>query len=236
MPTRTRPTRTRKAAVVLAAMIVVAACSGTPHVRTITLTFVRHAESAANAEDILSTEVPGPGLTDDGKKQAEQIAHQLGRNGYDGIYASTMVRTQQTAAPLSQQLGRQVEVLPGLRELDAGWYDDTPTSMADSTYMLAPRDWLHGDRANAVPGSVDGNEFNNRFSAAVRTIYDNGDAKPVAFSHGAAIMVWTLMNVKNPKDSLMSTHRLPNIGRVVITGSPATGWQLVDWDGIRDFN
>jgi hypothetical protein len=29
---------------------------------------------------------------------------------------------------------------------------------------------------------------------------------------------------------------LPNLGRVVITGSPATGWTLVEWDGIRDFS
>jgi len=27
---------------------------------------------------------------------------------------------------------------------------------------------------------------------------------------------------------------LPNVGRVVITGNPMTGWTLVDWDGIRN--
>jgi broad specificity phosphatase PhoE len=230
------PNRTRKAAVVLAAMIVVAACSGAPHVRTITLTFVRHAQSEANADHVIDTELPGPSLTADGTKQAKQIAHQLSRNGYDGIYASTMVRTQQTAAPLSEQLGRQVQVLPGLREIDAGWFDDEPTSLADSTYLLAPADWIRGDRGNAVPGSIDGNEFNDQFGAAVQKIYDSGDAKPVAFSHSAAIMTWTLMNVKNPRDNLLRDHPLPNLGRVVITGSPAGGWRLTDWDGIRKFN
>jgi hypothetical protein len=45
-----------------------------------------------------------------------------------------------------------------------------------------------------------------------------------------------LMNVKNPKDSLARSHPLPNLGRVVVTGSPALGWTLVDWDGIRDFS
>jgi hypothetical protein len=49
-------------------------------------------------------------------------------------------------------------------------------------------------------------------------------------------MYWTLMNVKNPKDSLATSHPLPNLGRVVVTGNPATGWTLVDWDGIRDFS
>jgi broad specificity phosphatase PhoE len=146
-----------------------------------------------------------------------------------------MVRTQQTAAPLAHALGKPVEVLPGLREIDAGWYNNTSTKSADLTYLLAPTDWLKGDRKNAIPGSISGNEFNDQFTAAVQKIYDSGNTKPVAFSHGGAIMYWTLMNVKNPKDSLVTSHRLPNLGRVVVTGSPATGWTLVDWDGIRDF-
>ncbi|HET9876064.1 MAG TPA: histidine phosphatase family protein [Mycobacterium sp.] len=226
----------RKAATALAAAMVLGACSGGPHQRTITLTFIRHAESENNAAGVIDTSIPGPGLTKQGRGQAEQIARQLQRNHYDGVYASSMLRAQQTAAPMAKDLGRQVQVLPGLREIDAGWYDGEQSSMADSTYLLAPVDWLRGDRTLAVPGSVDGNQFNERFSAAVQRIYDTGDAKPVAFSHGAAIMTWTLMNVKNPRDDLMTDHPLPNIGRVVITGNPNTGWRLIDWDGISEFN
>ncbi len=48
-------------------------------------------------------------------------------------------------------------------------------------------------------------------------------------------MIWTLMNARNSRDSLLTTHPLPNIGRVVITGNPVTGWRLVEWDGIRNF-
>ncbi|BBU24046.1 histidine phosphatase family protein [Mycobacterium xenopi] len=231
------PTVIWKAAAALVATIAVGACSGgTPHVRTITLTLVRHAQAENNADKVIDTDVPGPGLTHDGQGQAQQLAHQLARNGYDGVYASTMVRTQQTAAPLAAELGKQVEILPGLREIDAGWYDGKPQSMADSTYLLAPKDWLNGDRKDAIPGSIDGNRFNNEFSAAVQKIYDSGNSKPIAFSHGYAIMVWTLMNAKNGRDSLMTEHPLPVIGKVVLTGSPATGWTLVDWDGIRQFN
>jgi len=226
-----------KAAAVLVATMSVGACSGgTAHVRTITLTFVRHAQAENNANKVIDTTVPGPGLSHDGQDQAQRLAHQLARNGYDGVYASTMARTQQTAAPLAAELGKQVEVLPGLREIDAGWYDGEPQSMADSTYLLAPKDWLNGDRKDAIPGSIDGNRFNNEFGAAVQKIYDSGNSKPIAFSHGYAIMVWTLMNAKNGHNSLMTEHPLPNIGKVVLTGSPATGWTLVDWDGIRQFN
>jgi broad specificity phosphatase PhoE len=235
MPHRTR-TVIVKAAAALAAVIAIGACSGTPHVRTITLTFVRHAQSESNAKGMINTDVPGPGLTEEGRGQAQQLAHQLVRYKYDGVYASDMVRTSQTAAPLAHELGLQVHILPGLREIDAGWYNDTSKKNQDLTYLLAPAQWLNGDLKDAIPGSISGRQFNDQFSAAVQKIYDSGNSKPVAFSHGEAIMYWTLLNVKNPKDSLAKTHRLPNGGRVVISGSPSTGWTLEDWDGIRDFS
>jgi broad specificity phosphatase PhoE len=235
MPNRTH-TVIWKAAAALAAVVVVGACSGTPQVRSITLTFIRNAESQANAADTINTETPGPSLSEQGQGQAQQLAHELSRNSFDAVYASDTARAQETAAPLAQALGKQVHELAGLREIDAGKYNNTPTDRANSTYLLAPMDWLNGDRKDAVPGSISGNEFNDQFTAAVQKIYDSGGSKPVAFSHKESIMFWTLMNVKNPKDSLATSHPLPNLGRVVVTGSPALGWTLVDWDGIRDFS
>jgi broad specificity phosphatase PhoE len=225
-----------KAAAVLATVIAVGACSGSPHVRSITLTFIRHAESQSNSQNVINTDIPGPELTEAGQDQAEELAHHVSRNNFDGVYASNMIRAQQTAAPLAHALGKHVEILPGLREIDAGRYNNTPTKRAGQTYLLAPSLWLNGDVQDAVPGSVTGEQFNDQFSAAVQKIYDSGNSKPVAFAHAESIMYWTLMNVKNPKDSLATSHPLPNLGRVVITGSPALGWTLVDWDGIRDFS
>jgi broad specificity phosphatase PhoE len=232
MPNRTVVWKALSALVVA---ITVGACSGTPHARSITITFIRHAESLANASNLINTDIPGPSLSEKGQGQAEELAHQLSRNNFDAIYASDIVRTQQTAAPLARALGKHVEILPGLREINAGWYNNTPESNKQSTYLVAPADWLQGDLADAIPGSISGNQFNDEFTAAVQKIYDSGHTNPVAFSHQEAIIYWTLLNVKNPKDSLATTHALPNVGRVVITGSPAMGWTLVDWDGIRDF-
>lgn len=224
-----------KAAAVLAVVVIVGACGGSPPVRSITLTFIRHAESEANATGILNTDVPGPSLSPTGQGQAEQLAHDVAHNGYDAIYASTMVRTQQTAAPLAGELHEHVEVLQGIQEIDAGWYNHQPMSIGYAPYLTAMKDWLNGDRQDAIPGGSNGKQFNDRFTAAVRKIYDSGHAKPVVFSHAMAIMVWTLMNSKNGKDSLLTSHPLPNVGRVVLTGNPTDGWTLENWDGVRNF-
>ncbi len=224
-----------KVLALLAAAVILGACSGTPQVRSITVTFVRHAGSTANVSGTRDTSVPGPGLSPEGKDQAAQLANQLVREHYDAVYASTMERAQQTAAPLAADLHKQVEVLPGLQEISAGWYEGKPVSMDPSTYLVAPADWLNGDVQDSIPGSVSGREFNDQFTGAVRKIYDSGNSNPVVFSHRYAIEYWTMLNVKNPKDSLLTSHPLPNGARVVITGNPMTGWTLVDWDGIRNF-
>lgn len=223
-----------KTAAVITAMIFVGGCGGAPQARSITLTFVRNAQSQANADGIIDTTVPGPGLTEEGNDQARQIVHS--HNNFDSIYASTMLETQQTAGPLAQQLSKQVEIVAGLAPLNAGWYNGKPETMATSTYLLAPAEWLNGDVANHIPGSMSGADFNSQFTGAIRKIYDSGHRKPVVFSQGTAIMVWTLMNTKNGKHSLLTNHPLPNIGRVVVTGNPITGWTLLDWDGVHQFN
>jgi broad specificity phosphatase PhoE len=220
-------------AVVFAVAGLLASLTGAPasHAdHTITLTFVRTGQSTSNASGLIDTSVPGPSLSDLGYQQATTAANQLRANGYDGIYASTMVRAQQTAAPLSQALGKPVTVLPGLREIEAGQFEGQPEADAqqDETAAVA---WIRGDRAVHVPGSIDGNEFNARFGDAVKAIYDSGNLNPVAFSHDGAVMVWVLMNVKNPDNALLTSDPLPNTGHIVVVGSPQGGWTLKDWNG-----
>jgi broad specificity phosphatase PhoE len=235
MANRGRSWKTSQVLAVLAATVIVGACGGSPQARSITLTFVRNAQSQSNANGVIDTDAPGPSLTPDGKGQAQQLVNQVSRN-IDAIYSSPMAEAQQTAAPLASELGKQVEVLDGLQSLNAGWYNGKPETMASSTYMVAPVDWINGDAQDSIPGSISGKQFNNQFSGAVRKVYDSGHTKPVVFSQGTAIMVWTLMNAKNVKDSLLTSHPLPNAGRVVVTGNPMTGWTLVEWDGIRNFS
>ncbi len=236
MAKRTLIRRASQFAAVAAVAVIVSACgSSSPQARSITLTFIRNAQSQANADGIIDTAVPGPSLTVDGKGQAQQLAHQVGHNDFDALYSSPMAADQQTAAPLATEVGRQVEIIAGLQSLNAGWYNGEPESMASRTYMLAPVRWLDGDVDTSIPGSVSGSNFNSQFTGAIRKIYDSGHNKPAVFAQGTAIMVWTLMNVKNPKLSLLNSHPLPNLGRVVITGNPVTGWTLTDWDGVRNF-
>ena len=136
---------------VLMSMVLLAGCGSQPQpdARTMTLTLIRHAESEANAAEVASTVVPGPPLTQVGREQADKLANQLAANRYDGVYASEMLRTQQTAAPTAKALGEQVTVLPGLNEIAAGWFEGVPMSDTSGTTR---RTWP-SDRASSI-GSI----------------------------------------------------------------------------------
>jgi broad specificity phosphatase PhoE len=194
----------------------------------IIVTFIRHGESEANAAGIIDTSVPGPALTPQGLWQAQQVANDLSVNHYDGIWASTIVRTQQTAAPMSAALNEPVAVLSGLREIEAGTNEGLPVATAPRNN--APDAWLTGNWAERIPGAANGYEFDARFDDAVKTIYRSGETNPVVFSHGLAIYYWVLMNAKNA-NAAVGQPPLRNTAHVVVTGNPTDGWTLADWDG-----
>ncbi|MGB8407097.1 MAG: histidine phosphatase family protein [Mycobacterium sp.] len=200
-----------------------------------TVTFIRHGDSEGNASGLIDTSTPGPSLTPLGQQQAQAIANQLSVNNYDGIFASTMVRTQQTAAPMSQQLQLPVTVLDGLEEIQAGIYEGTPEANATSGYLQAPIQWVEGNLSAQIPGSITGTQFEDRFNGAMQTIYNTGDLNPVVFSHGGAIMFWVMMNITNltlqQKFALFASAPLSNTNYVVVQGSPTAGWTLLNWNG-----
>ncbi|WP_216892218.1 histidine phosphatase family protein [Nocardia alni] len=199
---------------------------------SITITFMRHGESGGNASGLIDTSTPGPDLTAKGRTEAQAAADAHRSANFDGIFASTMVRTQETAQYLADDIHKPIHVLPGLREIEAGQYEHQPESTAERNYLQAPMEWLQGQRDARIPGSIDGNEFENRFDGAVQQIYDSGDSNPIAFAHGGSIMIWTLMNVRNPDDTLLKTHPLGNTATVQIVGNPRSGWKLLNWDGV----
>jgi len=229
MPTPRRPLAVL-VALFIAAGFTAAPASAEP---VITITFVRHAESEANAAGVIDTSVPGPPITPKGEQEAKEAAVALSGTPHDGIYASTLIRTQQTAQPLADELGEQITVLPGLREIEAGDFEGRSDPAAIFGYFQPLRQWVAGDRLARIPGSIDGNEFDGRFDESVEAIYRSGQRQPVAFSHGAAISMWTMMNVRNPRPELVESQPLTNTGHVIVEGSPADGWTLLDWNGTK---
>jgi broad specificity phosphatase PhoE len=212
---------------------------------SIVLDFVRHGESGDMTA--INTMVPGPDLTGPGEIQASDLATSLQYSGIDEIWASTMVRSQETATPLAEMLSLPIQqpFLSGLNEIDAGIFEGAPTNVGDlplggALYLLAPALWTLGLTSVPELGSTDANGivFDQRVDDAIQTIYASSSAgdTDAVFSHEGTIAIWTLMNVNNPdfalvlKELFTTGELLPYTGQVVVDGSPGD-WTLVSWDG-----
>ncbi len=212
----------------------------------IQIDFVRHAQSIANAQGWIDTAVPGVALTPEGVQQAQAIAAVLAPpNQYAGIFASELLRTQQTASYLTAP-GNPV-ILPGLNEINAGLLEGLPQVPFGLPYLVGPAAWVLGFPLVPMlaPGSTDVNGivFNNAFNQSMQTMYNTAMANPVvspatghitevAYSSAFTIEAGTLMNVNNPNPLLLLTHQLNNTSVVVVQGDPKGGWNLVSWDGV----
>jgi probable phosphoglycerate mutase len=197
------------------------------------LLLVRHGQTAANVRGQLDTAPPGPGLTRLGRRQAKAIPGELAAEAIDGVYSSALIRAQETARPLAVTRGLSVRVRAGLHEIAAGELERRSDWPSVQRYLEVISAWGVGELDVAMPGGTDGHEFFGRLDGAFATIAaeHDADATVVVVNHSAAIRVWTAARARNIEPIYAARARLENAEVVVLTGTPARGWELESWGG-----
>lgn len=194
------------------------------------LLLIRHGQTPANVLGQLDTDRPGPGLTDLGTRQAAAVPRALRDEKVEGVVASTLVRTQLTAGPLSTALGLGVAVRDGIREVEAGDLEMRADDDAHRIYLSTVFAWAAGDLGTRMPGGPDGTAFFERYDEVVEEVAGIGWDSAAVVSHGAAIRTWVAARAGNVDADFASAHVLSNTGMVVVEGDPRHGWRVVAWD------
>lgn len=195
------------------------------------LLLVRHGQTPSNLKHLLDTAEPGPGLTALGQEQAAALPGALASERIDALYASTLVRTQLTAAPLAAATGLEVRIRAGIRELTAGDLEMRGDEEAAHTYMHTAFAWSEGDVRLRMPGGENGVEALARFDAVVAEAHEGGARTAVMVSHGAAIRMWVAARADNVDVAYAAQYPLANTGVVVLSGAPDQGWRALLWEG-----
>ncbi|MDN5572189.1 MAG: histidine phosphatase family protein [Propionibacteriaceae bacterium] len=190
------------------------------------LYLVRHGQTASNVQRLLDTAHPGADLDDVGREQASALTERLSGHAIDAIYASDLVRTQQTAAPLASDRGLEVTVLGGLREIQAGEDEMSPHWQR---YVDTLQQWAD-DLSASVPGGEDAHAFYARYDEAIAAIAAAGHRTAALVSHGAALRMWIGARVNGIEAADVAGRRLDNTTVVTIEGDPDDGWTFVAWD------
>ncbi len=188
------------------------------------LLLIRHGQTPANVLGQLDTAHPGPGLTALGERQAIAVAEALSTQLIDGVFATTLVRTQLTARPFAE-----ATVIDGLHEIEAGALEGRSDKASARKYLETAFAWGSGELDVTMPGATDGHAFFERFDRGIAAVTHLDTA--AVFSHGAAIRVWTAGRATNVPPIFAGRHELDNTGVVELAGSPEAGWTLVSWAG-----
>jgi broad specificity phosphatase PhoE len=195
------------------------------------LILVRHGQTSSNVGGLLDTDAPGADLTELGRRQAEALPAALAEEPVEALWASTLVRTQQTAAPLAAARGLDVVVRDGVREVAAGHLEMRGDHASVRAYLEGIFAWHDGGLDSRIPGGETGAEFYGRFDGVVAEIAASGVNGAVVVSHGAAIRAWVAARTDNVSVDFVAANPLGNTGAVVLEGDPAHGWTALTWEG-----
>jgi probable phosphoglycerate mutase len=192
------------------------------------LLLIRHGETADNADGVIASVLPGPGVNETGVAQAEALARRLGGEPIDAVFASVATRAQQTAAPLAAALGLDVTLVPGLHEITCGVFEGRGDAEALQGYLGTIVTWWT-DPSARIPGGEDGDEFFARFDGAIAAIEQTGAHTAAIVSHAGSIRTWASGRARNLDAAFSRDNGLDNAGIVRLEGTTMLGWTATQW-------
>jgi broad specificity phosphatase PhoE len=204
------------------------------------LYFVRHGESEANVLKVISNRgsghgpVLGHGLTERGRRQAEELAENLRGSGADAgrIFASPLLRAVQTAQVLSNALGVDWEVTDALREFDCGVAEGRSDPEAWELHRQVMEQWLQGQFAARIEKGESLLDVQRRFVPFVRSLgeTEGRSGTYILVGHGGlylSVLPFVLVNL-DPGSVL----HFPNAAFVLAETQPE-GLVCLEWCGHR---
>lgn len=188
------------------------------------LLLIRHGQTEANVNRQLDTAHPGLPLNETGLAQAEALVAALEHEPIDALYASTLTRAQQTAAPLARARALEAVILEGIHEISAGVEEMKTDWRAYLEVLLA---WSPDNLDVGLEDGETAREFLTRFDGAIAQVEANGHERVALVSHGAALRVWAL--AQDPSIGQENAAPLENTTWIVLNGSTANGWRIERW-------
>nr|WP_218891477.1 histidine phosphatase family protein [Actinomycetospora corticicola] len=190
----------------------------------------RHGQTPANVAKILDTLLPGPGLTDLGRLQAEALGKELSALAVTALYGSRARRAQETAGVVGTVLGMTPGVVDGVHEVQVGDLEGRSDDASVDVFRGVYDAWRDGDLSARMPGGESGQDVLDRYLPAVEDLRRrHPDGTTVLVSHGAVLRLvgHALAGASDLRPD--GDDHLDNCGRLEFEALPDGGWRLVAW-------
>jgi 2,3-bisphosphoglycerate-dependent phosphoglycerate mutase len=184
------------------------------------LLLVRHGQSEAYVDGSPFALVDGQGdppLSALGSEQARRVSARLAGAGVNAIYVTPLRRTAQTAAPLARQLGLDLRVEAGLREVFLGeWEGGEFRKQVAQNHPISQRMFAE-ERWDVIPGAESSAALAGRVRDAVLRLAAAHPGERVAvFTHGGVIGQALALAAESRPFAFIGAENA-SISRVVIT-------------------
>lgn len=152
------------------------------------LYLVRHGQTAYNAERRLQGQLDIP-LSDEGRRQAEELARRLKENGprFDRIYCSRLKRARDTAAAVGRALETEPIVIPGIEEIYFGFFQGHTFEECAKLFPEAYADYREKLAASNAHGGETGRDVMERARKALLSLPEAESGSALVVCHGAVI-------------------------------------------------
>lgn len=198
------------------------------------LVFARHGQYIHNVDGIFDVSIPGPPLTEVGRRQvAELAAGWPADRPPAAVYSSPLRRARETAGAVADRFGLPVTVRDGLAEVDVGELQGQGGIEADTRFVTVMQAWAEGHLDQALPG---GGETGERVEHRLRGVLDevlasHRQGSVLLVGHGGIFRFGLARLCGNVPDDYGLAHSLPNTGRVEVEARDGQ-LRCLSWDGV----
>lgn len=192
------------------------------------LYFVRHGKSEANVLREFSNVGTKHPLTDEGRRQMEELGKDLVGTSALRILASPLLRAVESAEILARTLRLPYAVDPRLIEYSVGRHEGRRDDEAWADYFAVRAAWAAGDHQAAVADGESLHDIHERFMPLLRQLA--GEVDTIAVSHGGTLCTMLPLACENLDPGYGEEHPLEATD-VVHLRSRGLQWHCVSWAG-----
>ena len=160
--------------------------------RPLTVYYLRHGENEANVSGVFTYRRIDHDLTARGRGQSGEVADYLaGQPLGDGpVFSSPLKRARQTGGAIAERLGKPLQVIEELHELNVGDLEGQSGPEAVAYWWSVLRDWERGERATRFAGGENHFELTERVRTGLGKLRAaSGDGPVVLAAHAGLLRI-----------------------------------------------
>jgi probable phosphoglycerate mutase len=193
------------------------------------LYFVRHGESEANTQHVISNYGSHFGLTELGRQQVHVLAERLKNLPITTMYSSPVLRAMDTADILYQSLDLPYRVSEALREYHCGLLEGKSDEESWRLHRQYYEDWtLRQDYLSKPEGGESFVDIQQRFLPFIESLKRDDDDHVLLVGHGGLFHLMLPLILTNINNDFVYAHGIGHT-KYIVAELRADGFVCLQW-------